>query len=146
MKKINTVILSSLLGGAILFGATSAYSQRVPGMVSTPTDNPSVQQPDDSEDLAFRICFYTKSNYQDMAFCRWAPSRVGVLSSELQDNIRSIKITDNLGRQIKSPLIKLKICDKIWRQGNCEIFNGSQKHLAKIWGGPVISFSFDARS
>lgn len=142
MKKFSTLVLSTLLGGSVLFTATAAYSQQQQRTVNQP--QPSSEDQTDDE-LAYRICFYKKQDYQEVVFCRIAPSFMGLLSVELWNNIRSIKISDSLGRKIKSPQIQLKVCDKSWRRGNCKVFNGSQKDFPKSFDGPVVSYAFNVR-
>lgn len=154
MKYKKSIIALSIVGSAILFGVTSSYAFPAPGAApssgradssSTQQSNESGSESKENDELAYKICFYKKPNYKEMTFCRRAPSQRSSLKVELRESIKSIKLSDASGRIISGPNVQLKVCDKIWRRGNCRIFNSSQKRTQQSFNQPIASYTFRVR-
>lgn len=94
----------------------------------------------------YRVCFHTMPNFNGDSFCKFAPSRVVGIGQRLPSQIQSIKITKISGASPNSAEIRLKVCDKNWRRGTCEIFSKSQNTLDAAYPFVIKSYAFDVKS
>ncbi|MEW7009630.1 hypothetical protein [Lentilitoribacter sp. EG35] len=151
LKTRTTTTLIALLATCVTVAAAPTMDY-TPGSTPGPTTAPAPssteprQQNSESNHSTFKVCFYTEKDFEGRSFCRRAPSRVGVLNSRLRNNIRSIKITNSSGGKIAGPNIKLKLCDNVWRKGNCQIIDSSQPDLSNVYSSGIVSYAFDVRS